>query len=86
MIAMTGKIRPTPAVASVPSWPTKKVSAILYSAVTSMEMMVGTASVQMSRGIASVVMRTYLLFVSCCISYYPKRFSINISSKIERVK
>ena len=62
MIAMTGNTSPTPAVASVPIRPTKKVSAMLYSAVTSMEMIVGTASEQISLGMDSAVMRMYLLF------------------------
>ena len=67
MIVMIGNTSPTPAVASVPIRPTKKVSAMLYSAVTSMEMMVGTASRQISRCTGTVVIRMNLS-LSCRMS------------------
>jgi hypothetical protein len=45
---ITGKTKPTAAVEGVSICPTKKVSAILYRLVTSIEKMLGTAIVRMT--------------------------------------
>lgn len=50
MTAISENTMPTAPAALVPSCATKNVSAILYTAVTSMLMMVGTASVATSLG------------------------------------
>ena len=57
MTAMAEKHSPTAAVASVEIRPTKNVSAALYSAVTSMLSMVGTASFRISCGTGVSVRR-----------------------------
>ena len=59
--AIMEKTIPTAALALVPSLETKKVSAVLYIAVTSMLIIVGTASLATSPGIGMVVI------LRCCV-------------------
>jgi hypothetical protein len=58
-MAITEKTRPTAAVAWVEILPTKKVSTVLYSPVTSMLRMVGTARVVISFGTGVCVRYSY---------------------------
>lgn len=59
MTAISENTMPTAPAALVPSCATKNVSAILYTAVTSMLMMVGTASVATSLGMGVCVIFRY---------------------------